>query len=116
MWKGIERAGGFLSVTNKIGYKCESNSSSIEALELFQSDPNQFDMIITDMTMPQMTGEKLAEEILKIRSDIPIILCTRYNEKIDEKKTKELGIRAYVMKPIVMYEIAKTIRQILDRK
>ncbi|HIJ54737.1 MAG TPA: PAS domain S-box protein [Deltaproteobacteria bacterium] len=100
----------------RLGYMCESKTSPVEAIELFQLDPTQFDLLITDMTMPHMNGKKLAEEILKIRPDIPIILCTGYSDKIDEEQTKEIGIRAYVMKPIVMVEIAKTIRQVLDGK
>ena len=100
----------------RLGYRCESETSPVEALERFQSDPDRFDMIVTDMTMPQVTGEKLAEKILKIRPEMPIILCTGYSDKINEKKSKELGIKAFVMKPIVFQEIAETIRQILDAK
>ena len=100
----------------RLGYEYEAKTSPVEALELFQSDPDHFDMIITDMTMPQMTGEKLAEEILKTRPDIPIILCTGYSERMDEQKSKEKGIGALIMKPIVMSDIAKTVRQVLDRK
>ena len=68
------------------------------------------------MTMPKMTGDELSKELLKIRSNIPIILCTGFSDKIDEIKTKDLGIREFVMKPIVMREIAKTIREVLDNR
>jgi CheY-like chemotaxis protein len=68
------------------------------------------------MTMPNMTGSDLAKEIMSIRPDIPIILCTGFSDQIDKNKAKALGVSAFVMKPIVMNEIANTIREVLDRK
>ena len=68
------------------------------------------------MTMPNMTGDKLAAEVMRIRPDIPVILCTGFSEKINEHKAKTMGIHAYVMKPIVLKEMAKTIREVLDQK
>ena len=70
--------------------------------------------MITDMTMPQMTGVKLSERLMDVRFDIPVIICTGHSSLIDEEKAKTLGIAAYVMKPIVMSGIAKTIRKVLD--
>jgi len=101
---------------DRLGYKVTSRTSSLEALELFRNDPDQFDLVITDMTMPQMTGDKLSKALMEIRPDIPIILCTGFSEQVDEKTAKSMGIRAFVMKPIVMREIANTIREILDKK
>ena len=86
----------------------------VEALKLFQSKPDEFDLVITDMTMPQMTGVKLSERLMDVRFDIPVIICTGHSYLIDEEKAKTLGIAAYVMKPIVMSGIAKTIRKVLD--
>ena len=100
----------------KLGYKVEARTSSVESLEAFRNNPSGFDLVITDMTMPNMAGVELAKEIMKLRADIPIILCTGYSEQIDEKKAMRMGIRAYVMKPIVMSEIANTIREVLDKK
>ena len=97
------------------GYQVESKTSSVEALEVFRARPDEFDLVITDMTMPHMTGEKFARELMAIRPDIPIILCTGYNEMISEEKAKKLGIREFVMKPIVMREMAKTIRKVLNK-
>jgi len=91
-----------------------ATTSSLQALEVFRNDPNAFDLVITDQTMPNMTGELLARELLEIRPDIHIILCTGFSERIDEKKAKEMGIRKFVMKPIIMSEIAGTIREILE--
>jgi PAS domain S-box-containing protein len=98
-----------------LGYRAVTKTSSIEAFELFQHDPYRFDLVITDMTMPNMTGEKLAGKILEIRPDIPVILCTGYSERITEQCAKKLGISAYVMKPLVMRDLANTIRDVLDR-
>jgi len=97
-----------------LGYKAVTRTSSIEAFELFQHDPHRFDLVITDMTMPNMTGKQLAQKILEIRPDIPVILCTGYSEQITEQSARQLGIREYVMKPLVMRDIANTIRKVLD--
>ena len=97
----------------KLGYKVTGRTSSIEALEAFRNKPDAFDLVITDMTMPNMTGKDLAKEMMSIRSDIPIILCTGFSEKIDERRAEEMGISAFVMKPIVMGQIANTIREVL---
>lgn len=88
--------------------------SSIEALEVFQAQPNKFDLVITDQTMPNMTGEELSKELMRIRPDIPIILCTGYSELITEDKAKSMGIREFVMKPLVARELAETVRKVLD--
>jgi len=98
----------------RLGYKVVARTSSIEALELFRIKPNDFDLVITDMTMPSMTGDALAQQLMLIRPDIPIILCTGYSELISEEKASKIGIRAFVMKPIVMKDIAETIRKVLD--
>jgi PAS domain S-box-containing protein len=98
-----------------LGYHAVTRTSSIEAFELFQHDPYRFDLVMTDMTMPNMTGEKLAGKILEIRPDIPIILCTGYSEHITEQRAKTMGIRAFVMKPMVMRDLANKIRDVLDR-
>ena len=86
------------------------------ALELFSSNPAHFDLVITDMTMPQMTGVTLSAKLMDIRPDIPIIICTGHSALVDEERAKELGLAAFVMKPINMREIAKTIRKVLDKK
>ena len=98
----------------RLGYKVTARTSSIEALEAFRTNPDRFDLVITDFTMPNMTGMELAKELLKLRSDIPIILCTGYSEHINEDKAKGSGVRAFLMKPVVLSEIANTIRKVLD--
>ncbi|MBE9547318.1 MAG: PAS domain S-box protein [Proteobacteria bacterium] len=94
-----------------LGYEVVTRTSSIEALELFREQPDGFNLVITDMTMPNMRGDNLAEELLDIRPDIPIILCTGFSEHISEEKAKEIGIREFVMKPLVMRDLANIIRK-----
>ncbi|MFH1350902.1 MAG: response regulator [Pseudomonadota bacterium] len=97
-----------------LGYRVTARTSSIEALEAFRGTPDAFDLVITDMTMPNMTGKDLARELMAIRPDIPIILCTGFSEQIDERRAREMGISAFVMKPIVMRQMANTIREVLN--
>jgi len=101
-------------ILEHLGYDVISKTSSMEALELFQARCDDFDLVITDLTMPHMTGDKLAKELLKIRHDIPIILCTGYSERVSEGNAKEMGIKEFVMKPLVMRDLAKVIRKVLD--
>ncbi len=102
-------------ILKRLGYQVEMRLNPIEVLELFKSTPNSFDMVITDMTMPQMTGAKLAERLKAIRSDLPVIICTGHSAVIDEEKAKQLGIDGFVMKPVSKLKMAKTIRKILDK-
>ena len=103
------------TMLKRLGYKVEISLNPIQALDLFQSKPDTFDLVITDMTMPQMTGAKLSEKLIKIRSDIPIIICTGHSFLIDEEKAKQLGIACYLMKPVSMSNIAMAIRKIFDK-
>lgn len=100
----------------RLGYQVDARISNLEALEVFRKSPDAFDLIITDYTMPNMTGRELAKELMCIRPDIPIILCTGFNEQIDEDVAKKMGIKAFVMKPIGVRKIATTIREVLDKK
>ena len=97
-----------------LGYNISGRVSSQEALEAFKARPNQFDLVITDQTMPHMNGAELAQEILKIRPDIPIILCSGFSEIITPEESIAIGIRKFLMKPILMSELAAAIRQVLD--
>ncbi|MCK4987985.1 MAG: response regulator, partial [Desulfobacterales bacterium] len=97
----------------RLGYTVAARTSSIEALELFKVQPNRFDLVITDIVMPNMTGEKLAEKLMDIRADIPIILCTGYSEKFTRRQASDMGIRSFLMKPLVMQDLAGTVRQAL---
>ncbi len=98
----------------RLGYRIRSCDNSIDALEIFRSAPDNFDLIITDMAMPNMPGDKLAVELLKIRSDIPILLCTGYSEKINSDNAMIIGIRGFLTKPIVKKAFAQKLREVLD--
>lgn len=100
----------------RLGYEFVARTSSIEALEAFKAQPEKFDLVITDQTMPNMTGENLAKKIMAIRPNIPIVLCTGFSEIISEEKANAMGIRAFVMKPLVMQDLANIVRKVLDEK
>ncbi len=97
-----------------LGYRVATRTSALEALELFKSNPMGFDLVITDMTMPQMTGDKLAGELISIREDIPVLLCTGFSSDMTEEKAREIGAKGFLMKPVVRLKIAGMIREILD--
>jgi CheY-like chemotaxis protein/anti-sigma regulatory factor (Ser/Thr protein kinase) len=100
----------------RLGYHVTVRASSLEALTTFQNTPDEFDMVITDQTMPDMTGADLARRMMQIRPDIPIILCTGYSNLIDEPSAKALGIKEFALKPLTKEVIAKLIRKVLETK
>jgi PAS domain S-box-containing protein len=102
------------SMLERLGYRVETKMSPVEALALFRSKPDEFDLVITDMAMPQMTGDRLVKEILNIRPEMPVILCTGFSEKISEEKAKKFGIKAFALKPLVKTEFAVIVRKVLD--
>jgi CheY-like chemotaxis protein len=99
----------------KLGYDVISKTDAIEALALFRAQPANFDIVITDMTMPKMTGEKLAKEIMQIRSDMPIIICTGFNKLITRQKAQDLGISGFLMKPLSIGDLAVSIQDALGK-
>jgi PAS domain S-box-containing protein len=101
-------------ILKSLGYSVTEQTSSLAALELFRSKRNDFDLIITDMTMPNMTGDQLTVELKKIRKDIPIILCTGFSKKISDKTAPEIGINALIYKPVSKADLAKAVRGVLD--
>lgn len=98
----------------RLGYHVTVRRNGFEALETFQNTPGEFDLVITDQTMPGITGSDLSRRMLQIRPDIPIILCTGYSTLIDEFSAKALGIKEFVLKPLTKGVIAKLIRMVLD--
>ncbi len=100
----------------KLGYKVTGMASSVEALALFRRDPMRFDLVITDQTMPGLPGLELAGLLRQARADIPVILCTGYNRAVDTASVAEAGIRAVIIKPFTRDEIARALREALDRK
>jgi PAS domain S-box-containing protein len=97
----------------RLGYAVSTCADSVEALEWFRSAPHDYDLIITDMSMPRMNGDVLASRLLAIRPDIPIILCTGYSKQLSEKAARELGIRAYIYKPVTKADLANAVREVL---
>jgi PAS domain S-box-containing protein len=98
-----------------LGYEAVPRNSSTDALEAFRARPESFDLVITDMTMPHMTGINLAREILMIRPRTPIILCTGFSETLDENKVKSLGINELLMKPVSMRDMAAAVNRIMAK-
>ena len=96
------------------GYKVTSVTSSVDALDIFKKRPEEFDLVFTDQTMPEMSGAELAIELLKIRADIPIILCSGYSAMVSEEDAKRMGIREFCMKPMGMEQLANVARRVLD--
>jgi two-component system, cell cycle sensor histidine kinase and response regulator CckA len=99
-----------------LGYSVSIKTSSLDALDVFRADPPAFDLVITDMTMPGLTGSELAKELMAIRPDLPVILCTGFSELINRQKAKDAGIREFVMKPYDVSTMAKAIRKALAEK
>ncbi|MGD8846153.1 MAG: response regulator [Desulfobacteraceae bacterium] len=100
----------------KSGYRVVGQNNPLEALELFKSDPNQFDLVITDMTMPYMTGNQLAKALQAIRPDLPIIMCTGYSEKISSEKAQMMGIQAFLRKPLSYHDLTHNVRKAIDQQ
>ena len=101
-------------ILEQLGYEVTTCTGSMEALDLFHSNADYFDLLITDMTMPTMTGDQLAIELMKVRPDLPVILCTGFSRKISKDTASQIGIKAFAHKPIVKEELANTIREVLD--
>jgi CheY-like chemotaxis protein len=97
-----------------LGYEVTTKTSSRDALELFKAAPNGFDLVVTDQTMPEMTGVELAKAILAIKADMPILMCTGFSHLVDAGKAKTLGIKAFMMKPLTKGEVARIVRKVLD--
>jgi len=103
------------AMLERLGYHVVGKTDAQQALRDFRRRPEAFDLVITDQSMPDLAGEKLAEEILRLRPDIPVILCTGYSTQVNEETAKAMGIREFVMKPFSLREIAGTIRRVLER-
>jgi PAS domain S-box-containing protein len=101
-------------ILERMGYRVTIKTSSLEALELFKDNPNAFDLVISDMTMPHMTGDVLTRRLREVRPRIPVIICTGYSEKVTQEMIDMLNIRALIMKPIIRDELLLTVRRVID--
>jgi PAS domain S-box-containing protein len=99
-----------------LGYKVTALTDSEEALKLFSANPSEFDLVMVDQTMPSMTGEDLGKELMRMRPDVPIILCTGYSDLISSEKAMALGFRGFILKPFAVREGAELVRRVLDEK
>ena len=100
---------------SRLGYNVTTRNSSLDGLQAFENQPLAFDLVITDQTMPGMTGETLARRMLQIRPDLPIIICTGFSTIMTKQKAESIGIKAFTLKPLVKKEIAQLIRQVLEK-
>jgi PAS domain S-box-containing protein len=103
-------------ILERLGYKVTARSSSREALDLFTSDPKGFDLVITDQTMPDLTGAELTKRIRAVRKDIPVILVTGFSETMDADRARRMGIQRLLMKPIIKHELAEAIREVMNEE
>ncbi len=99
-----------------LGYQVVPFSDSVAALAAFREHPHDFDLVITDMTMPTKTGEEVAREVLALRPGMPVILCTGFSENMGPEKAKAMGVRQFLMKPVILGELARVVRAALDGK
>ncbi|HEY3277446.1 MAG TPA: PAS domain S-box protein [Syntrophorhabdaceae bacterium] len=99
----------------KLGYKVTAMTDGVKALKIFSKDPSRFDLVFTDQTMPEIPGINLAVKLLRIRPDLPIILCTGHSDAVSPEIAKEAGIREYLMKPVIKREMARAVRRVLDK-
>ncbi|MCI5150275.1 MAG: response regulator, partial [Candidatus Electrothrix sp. MAN1_4] len=103
-------------ILERLGYQVIVYTESYEALAAFEQKPDAVDLVITDMTMPGITGDALTQKILALRSDIPVVICTGFSELMDKEKAQEVGARALLMKPLTRKELACAVRQVFDQK
>ncbi len=98
----------------RLGYTVTTRMSSPDALDAFRANPSRFDLVISDRGMPNMTGEQLARELISIRPNIPVILCTGFSDENDEKRARELGVKGFLKKPVATGDLATMVRKVLD--
>jgi PAS domain S-box-containing protein len=103
-------------ILSQLGYQVQTTNSPAEALEAFRSQPKEFDLVITDLTMPEMTGTQLAKKLLAIRPDLPIVLCTGFSDQVNGEMLKSIGIRSLLLKPLTIQELAHSVRLAIEAK
>jgi len=103
-----------MQMLERLGYRVTTRNNSLEALEAFKANPDAYDLVISDMTMPNMTGDQLARKLIAIRPNIPIIICTGFSERLNEGTADAIGTKGFLMKPVVKSEMAQMVRTVLD--
>ncbi len=100
----------------RLGYQVTGIANSLEALEVFTADPGAFDLVVTDMTMPMMTGDRLAAELMKMRPELPVLICTGFSHKITPEKAERIGVRGVIKKPVIKTKLSEMVRKALDER
>jgi CheY-like chemotaxis protein len=103
-------------ILGQLGYKVQTTNSSVQALAIFRSKPQEFDLVITDLTMPELTGINLAKALLEVRPDLPIVLCTGFSDQVNEEMLQSIGIRGLLLKPLTIHELAHSVRMAIEVK
>jgi CheY-like chemotaxis protein len=98
----------------RLGYRVTARYSSSEALKAFEMNPSAYDMVITDLSMPNMTGIQLARKMLALRPDLPIIICTGFSERFNQETANAMGVKGLLKKPVAKVDMANMIRKVLD--
>ncbi|MCP3940219.1 MAG: response regulator [Desulfobacteraceae bacterium] len=101
-------------ILSRLGYQVTVKINSKDALNAFKKNPESFDLVISDMTMPNITGDQLAKEILSINPNIPILICTGFSERINKEQAEMIGVKGFLMKPVVKVDMAQMVRKVLD--
>jgi len=98
----------------RLGYTVTPTMHCLDALASFKADPGEFDLVITDMTMPDMAGDTFARELIAIRPDIPVIICTGFSERVNEETAEGIGVKGFLMKPVNWADLSDMVRKVLD--
>jgi CheY-like chemotaxis protein len=104
------------AILESLGYKVTAFTDPEDAMKAFRASPHDFDLVLTDQTMPKITGARLAGELKAIREDIRVVLCTGYSQTMSAEKAKTQGIEGYVMKPLAKKELADVVRKVLNQR
>jgi CheY-like chemotaxis protein len=102
------------ALLGRLGYQVETRASSLDAIEAFRANPQKYDLVISDMTMPKMTGDEVARHMKAVRPDIPVILCSGFSDRMHAGTIEAIGISAVLMKPVIYADLARTVRRVLD--
>jgi CheY-like chemotaxis protein len=106
----------YKEMLERLGYSADPHTNSVAALEAFKANPDDFDLILTDLTMPLMAGNRLVNELINIKPELPVVLCSGFGPSITQDKANDLNIKAFLSKPVNTSELAQTIRSVLDGK
>jgi len=98
----------------RLGYTVTPTVNCLDALASFKANPGEFDLVITDMTMPGMAGDTFAKELIAVRSDIPVIICTGFSDRVNEETAKSMGVKGFLMKPVSWSGLSEMVRKVLD--